>query len=643
MTLFKQIALLVSLVFLLLVTVITIGDVRRSSEYLGGQLQTSAQDIATTLAISISNSAISQDIASLETLFNSVFDSGYYTRIAMIGADNEIIHKKEQETEIRQVPAWFISLISLQEATGTSQVMQGWIPVGTLSITVHPGFAYVNLYQALKATLVWVISLFVVGLILLWVLLHKLMQPLEQVRRQAEAIHANQFVQQSALPSTPELRRVVETMNRMVAKVQSIFSDQQNTLANYHNLLYIDDLSGLGNRKYLINQIEQARSEDSLSYTAMAILKLHGLSELKDGKGYQAADSLICLVAKLLKKHCVVDSDEKCARLSEDEFAILESKDTDVLIERINAFFKGFREQSGAVIQGYDISLVAGVVHLHADSSTSDILSDLDYAVTQALSKGPYSVAETTHTKLRLPHGKMQWRSWLEKSLADGRLYLASQPVFDKQNKAIQQEVFVRLKNEQDETVPAGLFMPMALSLGFGLEIDRAVFKLLRQAAEVNRDIPVALNLTASFLANHSHISQEFSELLAYFENLSSGLCLEVSHNVFNQYPQMCMQIADRVRHLDHNFGIDNLDLKMPLDVLQSIRPDYVKVNANTLMDLTPEEMSSAYQALKTMINTLDIRLIAVAVESQEVYDRLLKLGVEAMQGNLLAEPKELL
>ena len=53
MTLFKQIALLVSLIFLLLIMAIIVGDFRRSSEFLEGQLQTSAQDIATTLGIKI--------------------------------------------------------------------------------------------------------------------------------------------------------------------------------------------------------------------------------------------------------------------------------------------------------------------------------------------------------------------------------------------------------------------------------------------------------------------------------------------------------------------------------------------------------------------------------------------------------------
>ncbi|MBL4850857.1 MAG: diguanylate cyclase [Gammaproteobacteria bacterium] len=345
MTLFKQVALLVSLVFLLLVIVTIIGDFRRSSEFLTGQLQTTAQDMATTLGISISNSDTSSDIASLETLFNSVFDSGYYTRIQLTDSNGDVIHKKEQKLALREVPDWFISLVPLREATGTSQIQQGWMLVGQLSITVHPGFTYASLYQSLKMTILWAIALFLIGMILLWFLLHKLMAPLESIRQQADAIHTNQFIQQKKLPSTPELRRVVEAMNRMIAKVQSIFSAQQNTLSRYQDLLYVDSLTGLGNHKYIVNQLEHSLPEDTTNYASIVMIKLSGVDVLRNRKGYDVADIIICLVADLLNEHCIADADEKCARLSEYEFALLVCIEPDVVTGRIEACFDDFREK----------------------------------------------------------------------------------------------------------------------------------------------------------------------------------------------------------------------------------------------------------------------------------------------------------
>ena len=108
-----------------------------------------------------------------------------------------------------------------------------------------------------------------------------------------------------------------------------------------------------------------------------------------------------------------------------------------------------------------------------------------------------------------------------------------------------------------------------------------------------------------------------------------------------NQYPTVCAQVAERVRQSGYSFGIDNLDLASSLQVLQMVRPDYVKVNAKTLYDMTTGDVPAGYQALRTLTDTMDIRLIAVAVDSQELYDRLQQLGVDAMQGNLLSETRE--
>ena len=270
----------------------------------------------------------------------------------------------------------------------------------------------------------------------------------------------------------------------------------------------------------------------------------------------------------------------------------------------------------------------------------SDVFAEVDFALTQALAAGPYNVNEMISTHLALPQGKMQWRSWLQQAIISDRLYLVGQLVMDNEGSAIHQEVYVRLKNDNDQIVPAGMFMPMAMSLGFGLEIDKAVFKLVSEISLKSSDVPVALNLTSSFFS-HTDAYEEFNNLMSFLKQHSVGLCVEASHNVVNQYSTSCAQVAERVKKSGFSFGIDNLDLASSLQVLQSVRPDYVKVNAKALYDMTTGDIPAGYQALRTLTDTMDIRLIAVAVDSQELYDRLQQLGVDGMQGDLLSETRE--
>ncbi|MCW8933650.1 MAG: EAL domain-containing protein [Gammaproteobacteria bacterium] len=637
MTLFRQVALLVSFVYLLIVITTTISDFKRSGDFVDGQLQTTAQDMATTLGIAISNSSSVSDMAAYETLFNAVFDSGYYTSIKLISPDGEIILKKSQELKMQGVPDWFLSLVSLNPATGVSEVMQGWVSLGTLELTLHPGYIYTNFYQKLKSTFIWFGVWFLVGMIVLWMLLHKLLKPLNEVKQQADAIHSNRFVKQSTIPRTRELKSVVIAMNRMIEKVNAIFDDQQETLTNYQKLLYEDALTGLSNRKYFFTQLAQAQLEESSFHGSMVVIKINNLDYVRDNSGYEKADEIIEAMAKILKEDAANYANEQCARLTDDEFSILIPSDEQTVVNHVNDIFVRYKL---AVDMSDEVFLIAGVTSVAVGSDIGETLANSDFALQQAAVGGSYSISEKISSDIDLPQGKMQWRAWLEECILAERFFLVGQNVVDNKNEAIHQEVFVRLKNDSNQVVSAGLFMPMANALGIGENIDRVVFNLVKQLSENNTDIPIALNLTESVFS-HADALIEFNQLLTYFQQSNSKVCIEASHAILEKYSNMCVEVSETIKKSGNVFGIDNLNLSLSLQSLQKVRPDYVKMSAKTLYDMTQSEMSPAFQALHTVTRTMDIELIAVGVDSQEVFDHLKALGVTTMQGNFLSKPKE--
>ena len=61
------------------------------------------------------------------------------------------------------------------------------------------------------------------------------------------------------------------------------------------------------------------------------------------------------------------------------------------------------------------------------------------------------------------------------------------------------------------------------------------------------------------------------------------------------------------------------------------------------LDEISGEAVSAAYQALRTLTRTLDIQLIAVGVDDQALYERLQRLNIDAAQGNLLSQAREVM
>jgi diguanylate cyclase (GGDEF)-like protein len=638
MTLFKQIALLVSTMFLVLLLIIVLNDLSRTESFQQGQLRTTAQDMATTLGIAISNLPEGDDQATLEVLFNAVFDSGYYTRIELIGVDGQTIHQKRQELRVEGVPDWFIGLVALETVSGSTQVMKGWTQLGQLELEIHPGFAYSSMYQALVSALRWFALLFVISLLVLWLVLRYVLEPLQRVKDQADAIHNNQFVQQQKIPTTVELRRVVEAMNLMVSKVQGIFDDQEKTLGRYQQLLYRDKLTGLGNRRYLLDQLQQSTSEQSL-HGCMAIIKIVDFDPLRDQHGYEVSDNLIRIVADMLQQTHAGQQAERVSRFNEDEFAFLSAADESEVNEYIRALFDAFQQLIVRQPDLAEVKLLAGICDLEAGGEIGNILSGIDYCLSQANTRGPFSIERRLSTSLELPQGKMQWRSWLESVLESKQLFLVGQLAISNDRVALQRELFVRARDQQGEIVPASAFMPMASSLGMSLDIDREVFRLVASNQQLDRSIPLALNLSAAFF-ELAEAQEEFDQLLVDYAQSGNRLCIEASHHVLNQHPIMCGKISDRVHRHRHQFGIDNLDLGQPLQLLQSGQFDYVKINAITLHEMSRNDMAAGFQALRTITDTLDIQIIAVAVDSQEVFDELKALGIDSMQGNFLGSPE---
>ena len=164
------------------------------------------------------------------------------------------------------------------------------------------------------------------------------------------------------------------------------------------------------------------------------------------------------------------------------------------------------------------------------------------------------------------------------------------------------------------------------------------MFRLVTSKRDIDRKIPLAINLSAAFF-ELAEGQIEFDQLLQEFEQSNTSLCIEASHHVLNQHPLMCAKVSERVRRHQHQFGIDNLDLGQSLQLLQSGQFDYVKINAKTLYEMSRKDSSTGYQALRTITDTLDIRIIAVAVDSQKVFDELKSLGIDIMQGTFLDEP----
>ncbi len=641
MTLFRQIAILISLVFITLLLTLAVNNFRQSSYFLQGQLQSTANDMAITLGVTIATTVNEDDIATVDTLFNTVFDSGYYTAIELKSTGGKIITSREQPIVINDVPSWFIEMIDFPVVMGSTNVNRGWMPYGELQLTLHPGYAYSQLFSTLQTMMLWFGIVVTAGLFALWGLLHYILRPLVAVKHQADAIQENRFIQQDTIPNTIELKQVVIAMNRMVEKVKTVFDSQNETLNQYHQILYRDPLTGLGNRHFFVMRLSEICESELSSTGWLVLINIHRLEELNDKQGHQMSEKAVITVADAMRNLSSKESAETCSRTRTNEFMIYLYEELKSAQHFINQVFEQFKSEFEGQLGCENLWLYGALTEVEANTKVGRVLSDIDYSIAQANVMGPYAIYQAQKNKNNLPQGKMQWRQWLDESLAQHRFFIVSQTVERTDRSLFHQELFVRLKDSNDTIISAGSFMPMASALGLEFEIDKTVFALANEQSKRNIHDPIALNISSSVLTSADALADFELFLKTYHQEAHAPLHIEIAHFILLQYSDIAEYIADLLRRYNCKVGIDRLDLGRSLLPLQVIRPDYVKIGVWQLDDITNDQINSAFQALKTLVVGMDIEMLAVGVESEQSYLKLKELGICAMQGEYLGIPQE--
>ncbi|MEN8302948.1 MAG: LapD/MoxY N-terminal periplasmic domain-containing protein, partial [Campylobacterota bacterium] len=180
MTLFKQIALILSILLITILTTVLNLNFQSANESVQDRLYEDAKNTASSLSLSLGSA--NGDISMMSTMINANFDSGTYSFISLIDVDDVLIYERKSESEQLDVPEWFSNIINIEAPIASANVSAGWSQVGILNVQSDVGYAYRQLYSILKSLLVSFGIIAVVGLVILNLLLVAILKPLQEVQ-----------------------------------------------------------------------------------------------------------------------------------------------------------------------------------------------------------------------------------------------------------------------------------------------------------------------------------------------------------------------------------------------------------------------------------------------------------------------------
>lgn len=643
MTLFKQIAIIFSTFIILIVGSVMYLNFNSANEFIQDQLYSTSEDTATSLGLSLSMNIPTkgEDLSTMETMINAIFDRGYYESITLYNMQNKVLIQNKNTLKVKNVPNWFINNINLEVPIAQSQISSGWLPYGVLSVKLHSGHAYAQLWNIFIEILSTFTILVSIVLLILYFVLKFILKSLKGVENQAKAITNNDFIIQEEIPFTTEFKSVVNGMNKMVLKVKDIFQHEALMVQKYNDLLYNDQDTGMGNRKFFALRLSSLLTqEDAKSSGTIVIFVLNNFTETKKTVGYKILDTYINKLAEIFYDTTNAIEERVVTRLQDSEFSmILPEIDYNVAKKIVNNFLKKaddalpneLRKESKFFISG-------GATYFDENDRQSDILSRADFALSTAKMKNETNVHfhEIKNDESLMKLGKEEWHKLITTAIKEDGIKLALQAVKDENGKIYHHEAYLRVSDKLENIYPARIFMPILNTLNLTNDVDKKVIIIALKLAHRGTDI--AINVATSFIKNGENLYW-LKKILKESISLNLNVAFEASNYAVINNLENFTNFSKLIQKYNYKFGIDNFNItNVSLNYLQNLKPAYIKANKSFYIDMHDEGKNSSYESFNILTKSLDIKIIATAVESKEECDNLKTIPIHLMQGTFIEE-----
>lgn len=602
-------------------------NAQSTKTYFQEQMSSHAQDAATSLGLSISPYMDEENLVIAETMIAAIFDSGYYASIEFRNINNQVVIERKNPNTLVDVPNWFIKLIPLTAPTKTSEVNSGWQIAGTLYVTSHAGVSYQKMWENLKRSFIGSTLVILLCFVIAYFILKAVFKPLNLLEAQALAVSKKQFTVNNKIPFTTELRSVTTAMNKMVTNLEKTFNNLTEQSERLNNEVYLDPLTGLGNRKafdsHFNNTLMQLNDRDH--YT-ICMFTLPSLQQVNNDLGYQEGDAYVQGAVTAISNVLFNLPEHKLFRLAGGTFIATLHYPSFAIEDELAPLQMLNSHGDTRYSQGF-------ITFTHCEFNNQDklstLLSKLDTATTvnqQQVQSGFSSNSGFSVTK---------WREIIDSIITNADIEFSFQPIKAKQGdlNAEYFEIFSQFIYQGERISNVELFA-MAERLGKTLELDKKLIKSFVQIKESHRDRVFALNLSRDTITNTNFIKW-LNALCQAHPVLTTNLLFEVKESSLINNVNLASEHIDVLKQLNigvciEHFGTSSASFKY----LKGLDVEYVKLDASFTNELNENPQSEFFvSTVATICHGFGIKVIGCQIESQSVMEKLQLLGFDGYQG----------
>ena len=444
-------------------------------------------------------------------------------------------------------------------------------------------------------------------------------------------------------------------LERSLDTLRALNAELSSTSADIHRLAFFDVLTGLPNRRLLMDRIDQLLAGAARDGGAGAVMfiDLDRFKTINDARGHATGDALLCNAAERLSQ--VIRDADTVARIGGDEFVVLlaqlspeprEAAQAALLVaEKIRAAIGRDVEIEGHT---YNSTASIGVSMLPKPGQTAqDLLREADTAMYRAKSNGRNGIAFFEAAMQADVERRLSLERDLAAALAGGELRMHIQPQVDRDGRTVGGELLMRWPRPDGSMVPPGVFIPVAEESGLIVELGAWA---LRQACEAvlrlgaaGLAMPLSVNVSPNQFRQADFVAR-VRRTLAETGAPAALLVLEVTEGLLIDKMDDTIARMHQLAALGLRFSIDDFGTGYSSLAYLKKMPLYeLKIDRSFIVD-TPDDANSRalVQSILAMAGHLGLRVVAEGVETQAQADFLIAHDCACMQGYLYARPMPL-
>jgi diguanylate cyclase (GGDEF)-like protein/PAS domain S-box-containing protein len=412
---------------------------------------------------------------------------------------------------------------------------------------------------------------------------------------------------------------------------------------------YYDSLTGLPNRLLFRDRLVNSLSTAKRNRVGVAVMYLDvdHFKLVNDGLGHTQGDRLLADVAKRL--HGALRASDTISRIGGDEFSILLPEVTNteavagVARKILDSLSKPFH------LDGHDLFVTAsiGISCYPSDGDDAEtLLKCADAAMYRSKELGRNQAQLFTASMNERYVRRLALEQHLHHAIERNQLELWYQPIYDRaRRRIVSLEALLRWRDPVRGLVQPAEFIQLAEETGMIVPIGewalRTACKQLQRWHEAGlHDLRVAVNLSAVQLQQKGLVDTVRSAIDESGIRPES-LQLEITESAAMLSFETTMKALREIREMGVGVAIDDFGTgQSSLIYLKHFPIDTVKIDKEFLRDVTVDETAAAIVSyVINLAHTLQLKVVAEGVETEEQYTFLRHYACDLLQGYLFSKP----